>query len=200
MACTPQNTIDSIGSTDASRIGLLLVKIREAGLMGLFLVEIERRPDERGYFARTFCEREFSAAGLPVRFVQCSVSVNIRKGTVRGLHFQRAPSPEGKLVTCARGRIFDVAVDIRPGSPTYCHWAGFELNEEDKTLLYIPPGVAHGFQTLEDEAVVFYQMTEFYRPDLSDGVRWDDPGFAIRWPLAATVISEKDRSLPDFVK
>ena len=93
MACTPQNTIDSIGSTDASRIGLLLVKIREAGLMGLFLVEIERRPDERGYFARTFCEREFSAAGLPVRFVQCSVSVNIRKGTVRGMHFQKAPSP-----------------------------------------------------------------------------------------------------------
>jgi dTDP-4-dehydrorhamnose 3,5-epimerase len=177
---------------------LSLVKIREAGLPGLFVVDIERRPDERGYFARTFCAREFSAAGLPDQFVQSSVSVNSKKGTVRGLHFQRAPSSEGKLVSCIRGRIFDVAVDIRPGSPTYRRWAGFELDEESKRLLYIPPGVAHGFQTLEDEAVVSYQMTDFYRPDLSGGVRWNDPAFAIRWPLAATVISEKDRSLPDF--
>ena len=176
------------------------MKIREAGLPGLFVVDIERRPDERGYFARTLCEREFSAAGLPVRFVQSSVSVSSRKGTVRGLHFQKAPSSEGKLVTCVRGRIFDVAVDIRPGSPTYSRWASFELDEESKSLVYIPPGVAHGFQTLEDETVVSYQMTDFYRPDLSDGVRWDDPAFAIRWPLAATVISEKDRSLPDFEK
>jgi dTDP-4-dehydrorhamnose 3,5-epimerase len=174
------------------------VKIREAGLPGLFLVELERRPDERGYFARTFCAREFAAAGLPAQFVQCSVSVNVRKGTVRGLHFQRATSSEGKLITCVRGRIFDVAVDIRPHSPTRRRWAGFELNEENKTLLYIPPGVAHGFQTLEDDCVVSYQMTDFYRPDLSDGVRWDDPAFAIRWPLPATVVSEKDRALPDF--
>jgi dTDP-4-dehydrorhamnose 3,5-epimerase len=179
---------------------LSLVKIREAGLPGLFLVEIDRLVDERGYFARTFCENEFSAAGLPHRFVQSSLSVNAKKGTVRGLHFQKAPSSEAKLVTCVRGRIFDVALDIRPGSPTYCHWAAFELGEENKRLLYIPPGMAHGFQTLEDDAVVSYQMTDFYRPDLSDGVRWDDPAFAIRWPLAATVMSEKDRSLPDFAK
>jgi dTDP-4-dehydrorhamnose 3,5-epimerase len=179
---------------------LSLVKIREAGLPGLFLVELDRLVDERGYFARTFCEREFSAAGLPHQFVQSSVSVNSKKGTVRGLHFQKAPSSEGKLVTCVRGRIFDVALDIRPGSPTYCRWAAFELEEENKRLLYIPPGMAHGFQTLEDEAVVSYQMTDFYRPDLSDGVRWDDPAFAIRWPLAPTVMSEKDRSLPDFAK
>ncbi len=176
------------------------MKIRAAGLPGLFVVEIEPRPDERGYFARTFCAREFSAAGLPDRFVQSSVSVNIRRGTVRGLHFQKAPSNEGKLVTCARGRIFDVVVDIRRGSPTYCQWAGFELNEDDKTLLYVPPGMAHGFQTLEDHVVVSYQMTDFYEADLSDGVRWDDPAFAIRWPLAATVMSDKDRSLPAFVK
>ena len=174
------------------------MKIREAGFPGLFLVEIERRSDERGYFARTFCAREFSAAGLPHQFVQSSVSVNSRKGTVRGLHFQKAPSAEGKLVTCIRGRIFDVVVDIRPGSPTYRRWAWFDLSEEDKTLLYVPPGVAHGFQTLEDEAVVSYHMTDFYQSELSDGVRWDDPVFAIRWPLAATVISRKDRSLRDF--
>jgi dTDP-4-dehydrorhamnose 3,5-epimerase len=177
---------------------LSLVKIREAGLRGLFLVEIEPRLDERGYFARTFCAHEFSAAGLPDRFVQSSVSVNTRKGTVRGLHFQKAPSNEGKLVTCVRGRIFDVAVDIRPESPTYRQWASFELEEEAKTLLYLPPGMAHGFQTLEDDVVVSYQMTDFHQPELSDGVRWDDPAFAIRWPLAATVMSEKDRSLPEF--
>jgi dTDP-4-dehydrorhamnose 3,5-epimerase len=176
------------------------VIIREAGIPGLFLVDIERRPDERGYFARTFCAREFSAAGLPQQFVQSSVSFNSRKGTVRGLHFQRAPSSEGKLVTCVRGRIFDVALDIRPGSPTYSRWAGFELDEENKTSLYIPPGLAHGFQTLMDDSVVSYQMTDFYRPDLSAGIRWDDPAFAIRWPLAATVISEMDRSLPDFAR
>jgi len=176
------------------------VKIRAAGLPGLFLVEIERRADERGYFARTFCAREFSAAGLPDRFVQSSVSVNIKKGTLRGLHFQRAPSSEGKLVTCARGRIFDVAVDLRPASATYCQWTAFELNEENKTLLYIPPGIAHGFQTLEDEVVVSYLMTDFYQPDLSDGVRWDDAAFAVRWPLPVTVMSKDDRSRPDFVK
>ena len=176
------------------------MKIRETDLPGLFVVDIETRSDERGYFARTFCAQEFSAAGLPVRFVQSSVSVNSKKGTVRGLHFQKAPSNEGKLVTCIRGRIFDVAVDIRPGSPMYCRWVGFELDEDAKRSLYIPPGVAHGFQTLEDDAVVSYQMTDFYRPDLSDGVRWNDPAFGVRWPIAATVMSEKDRALPDFAK
>jgi dTDP-4-dehydrorhamnose 3,5-epimerase len=177
---------------------LSLVKIRETGLTGLSVVEIEPRRDERGYFARVFCAREFPAAGLPDRFVQSSLSVSTRKGTVRGMHFQRAPSKEGKLVTCIRGRIFDVAVDLRPDSPTYCQWAGFELSEETKNLLYVPPGMAHGFQTLEDDVVVSYQMTDFHQPELSDGVRWDDPAFAIRWPLAATVVSERDRSLPDF--
>ncbi len=175
------------------------MRIRETGFTGLFLLDIEPRSDERGYFARTFCAREFSAAGLPTQFVQCNVSVNRRRGTVRGMHFQRDPSPEGKLVTCTRGRIYDVVIDIRRGSPTFCKWAGFELSEENKTLLYIPPGFAHGFQTLVDETDVFYQMTEFYQPELADGVRFDDPAFAISWPLPVSTISEKDRLLPDFV-
>ncbi len=175
------------------------MRIRETGFTGLFLLNIEPRSDERGYFARTFCAREFAAAGLPTQFVQCNVSVNRHRGTVRGMHFQRDPSPEGKLVTCTRGRIYDVVIDIRRGSPTFCKWAGFELSEENKTLLYIPPGFAHGFQTLVDETDVFYQMTEFYQPELADGVRFDDPAFAISWPLPVSTISEKDRSLPDFV-
>ncbi len=175
------------------------MRIRETGFTGLFLLDIEPRSDERGYFARTFCAREFSAAGLPTQFVQCNVSVNRRRGTVRGMHFQRDPSPEGKLVTCTRGRIYDVVIDIRRGSSTFRKWAGFELSEENKTLLYIPPGFAHGFQTLVDETDVFYQMTEFYQPELADGVRFDDPAFAISWPLPVSTISEKDRLLPDFV-
>jgi dTDP-4-dehydrorhamnose 3,5-epimerase len=175
------------------------VRIRETELGGLFVLDLDQRSDERGYFARTFCAQEFATAGLPTHFVQCNVSVNHRKGTLRGMHFQRAPSPEGKLVTCTRGRIYDVVVDIRRDSPSFRKWAGFELSEKNKTLLYIPPGFAHGFQTLEDETDVFYQMTEFYRPELADGVRWDDPAFAISWPLPVSTISEKDRSLPDFV-
>ena len=175
------------------------MRIRETGFRGLFVLDLDQHSDERGYFARTFCAQEFAAAGLPTQFVQCNVSVNDRKGTLRGMHFQRAPSPEGKLVTCTRGRIYDVVIDIRRDSPTFCKWAGFELSEKNKTLLYIPPGFAHGFQTLEDQTDVFYQMTEFYRPELADGVRWDDPAFAISWPLPVSTISEKDRSLPDFV-
>lgn len=175
------------------------MRIRETELGGLFVLDLDQRSDERGYFARTFCAQEFATEGLPTHFVQCSVSVNHRKGTLRGMHFQRAPSPEGKLVTCTRGRIYDVVVDIRRDSPSFRKWSGFELSEKNKTLLYIPPGFAHGFQTLEDETDVFYQMTEFYRPELADGVRWDDPAFAISWPLPVSTISEKDRSLPDFV-
>jgi dTDP-4-dehydrorhamnose 3,5-epimerase len=171
------------------------VKIREAGLPGLFLIDIERKSDERGYFARTFCEREFSAAGLPGRFVQCNVSVNDGKGTLRGMHFQREPSPEGKLVTCTRGRIFDVAVDIRRDSPSYRKWVSFELSEENKSLVYIPPGFAHGFQTLVNGSDVFYQMTEFYDPQLASGFRWDDPACGIAWPVAEKIVSEKDRAL-----
>lgn len=175
------------------------MRIREADFRGLFVLDLEQRSDERGYFARTFCAQEFAAAGLPTQFVQCNVSVNHRTGTLRGMHFQRAPSPEGKLVTCTRGRIYDVVIDIRRDSPSFRKWAGFELSEKNKTLLYISPGFAHGFQTLEDQTDVFYQMTEFYRPELADGVRWDDPAFAISWPLPVSTISEKDRSLPDFV-
>jgi dTDP-4-dehydrorhamnose 3,5-epimerase len=167
-------------------------------LRGLFVLEIEPRVDERGYFARTFCAREFAEAGLPTLFVQSNLSVNSRKGTLRGMHFQRAPAAEGKLVTCARGRIHDVVVDIRRNSPTYGKWAAFDLSQENRRLLYIPPGFAHGFQTLEDETDVLYQMTEFYRPEMAGGFRWNDMAFAIKWPLSDMIVSEKDRAFADF--
>lgn len=174
--------------------------IHATNLAGLFTLKIEPKADDRGYLARTFCAREFAAAGLPVEFVQCNVSVNLKQGTLRGMHYQREPSPEGKLVSCVRGHIFDVALDLRVDSATYCHWAGFELSEKNGDLLYIPPGFAHGFQTLVDDCAVFYQMTEYYCPELSAGVRWNDPAFGIDWPLSSLIMSERDRSFPNFRK
>jgi dTDP-4-dehydrorhamnose 3,5-epimerase len=176
------------------------MKIKETDLPGVFLVEVVPISDDRGSFARTYCEKEFRTAGLPTRFVQSNVSFNRKKGTLRGMHFQRDPHPEGKLVSCFRGKIFDVALDLRPSSPTFLRWAGFELSEGNNRLLYIPPGFAHGFQTLEDDSAVSYQMTEFYYPELAGGVRWDDPAFSLRWPLDEKIISPRDRSFPDFKK
>jgi dTDP-4-dehydrorhamnose 3,5-epimerase len=174
------------------------VKFHGTTLGGVILVEVVPQADERGYFARTFCEKEFPAAGLPAHFVQNNISYNKKRGTLRGMHFQKEPHPEGKLVSCPRGKIFDVALDLRPSSPTFRQWAGFELSEENHSLLYIPPGFAHGFQTLEDDSVVSYQMTEFHFPELSGGVRWDDPAFAIQWPVEEKILSPRDRSFPDF--
>jgi dTDP-4-dehydrorhamnose 3,5-epimerase len=170
----------------------------EGTIAGAFLVEMERREDARGYFARVFCEQEFESHGLPVRMRQASVSRNARAGTVRGMHFQWPPSVEAKLVRCERGRIFDVIVDLRPASPTYLQHLAIELSMDAATMLYMPAGVAHGFQTLVDDSVVHYQMTDFYAPRLADGVRWNDPAFGIRWPLPAAVIADRDRSYPDF--
>jgi dTDP-4-dehydrorhamnose 3,5-epimerase len=163
-----------------------------------WLIEIAPVKDERGAFARTFCEREFAAHGLEVRFVQHSLSSNTRKGTLRGMHFQRAPHEEVKLVRCVRGAIWDVILDLRPASPTYLQWQGFELNAANGLQLYIPNGFAHGFQTLEDDSEVFYLISQFYTPDAASGVRHDDPRFAIDWPLPVSVISERDRNWPDF--
>jgi dTDP-4-dehydrorhamnose 3,5-epimerase len=169
------------------------------GVRGAALVLPQRLQDERGFFARVYCGREFDAAGLPSGFVQSSVSYNARRGTVRGMHFQWPPSREGKLVRCVRGALVDVLVDLRPGSPTFLRHAAVRLDEEGRTAVYIPHGVAHGFQTLVDHTEVLYSMTDWYAPDLAGGFRWDDAAFGIDWPIREqVVISARDAAYPDF--
>jgi dTDP-4-dehydrorhamnose 3,5-epimerase len=168
------------------------------GLEGAFLVHLDRREDERGFFARSFCQNEFAAHGLPPVFVQCNVSFNRTRGTLRGMHFQRNPRPESKLVRCTMGAALDVIIDLRKDSPTYCRWQSFELTAENRRAAYVPTGFAHGFQTLVDGVELFYQMTEFYVPELADGLRWDDPAFGITWPVSNPILSERDRSYSDF--
>jgi dTDP-4-dehydrorhamnose 3,5-epimerase len=165
---------------------------------GAALVRIEPNRDARGFFARAFCVDEFSAAGLPTQLVQASVSYNERAATVRGMHFQWPPSQEGKLVRCIRGRLYDVLLDLRPRSPTYLQHLAVTLDEDNHDAVFIPPGIAHGFQTLLPRTEIWYQMTDRYVPELAAGVRWNDPAFAIRWPLPESVISERDASYPDF--
>lgn len=162
------------------------------------IVDVEPHVDGRGLFARTFCEAEFAAAGLPTRFVQSSVSFNTRRGTLRGLHYQAPPKPEAKLVRCTRGAIHDVVVDLRPSSASFLRWISLELTAENRRALYIPEGCAHGFQTLTDDAEVLYMMTEFYAPELARGVRWNDPIFGVEWPIADATLSERDTTYPDF--
>jgi len=174
----------------------MLFEALEVG--GASLVRLERRTDPRGYFVRTFCAREFADHGLPEAFVQASLSFNEHKGTVRGLHFQWPPSREGKLVRCIRGALLDVLLDLRPASPSYLKHCALELTQENGDAVYIPPGVAHGFQTLAARTEVLYQMTDFFAPELSTGVRWNDEAFGIRWPLPDIVISEKDAACPPF--
>jgi dTDP-4-dehydrorhamnose 3,5-epimerase len=170
----------------------------ETALPGAVVIELERVADERGFFARSFCAREFAAHGLDARVAQCNISFNRVKGTLRGLHFQRPPHAEAKLVRCTAGRVYDVIVDLRPDSPAFCRHVAIELSARNRTMLYVPQGVAHGFQTLEDESEVFYQMSAPYERDAAAGVRWDDAAFAIAWPLAVSVVSARDRSYPDF--
>jgi dTDP-4-dehydrorhamnose 3,5-epimerase len=169
-----------------------------AALEGAFLLHLEPRADERGFFARSFCQEEFAAHGLPAAFVQCNVSFNRARGVLRGMHFQREPRPEGKLVRCTMGAAVDVIVDLRKDSSTFCRWQSFEITAENRRAVYVPPGFAHGFQTLVDGVELLYQMTEFYVPGLAAGVRWDDPAFGIEWPVANPILSERDRSYPDF--
>jgi dTDP-4-dehydrorhamnose 3,5-epimerase len=171
---------------------------RETPLPGAWLLEPERIEDERGFFARTFCRDEFAKRGLDPTVAQCSLSYNDRKGTLRGLHFQIAPHEEVKLVRVTHGAIWDVIVDLRPHSPTFKQHFSVVLLEEEGNQLYIPKGMAHGFQTLENSTEVFYQISGPYAPESARGYRWDDPAFAIPWPEAVTVISEKDRQLPLF--
>lgn len=165
---------------------------------GAASIRMERRIDPRGFFARTFCVEEFAAHGLPVEFAQASISYNERRGTVRGLHFQWPPSREGKLVRCIRGRLLDVLLDLRPESAYYLRHLAVELDDDSREALFIPHGVAHGFQTLADRTEVLYQMTDVFAPELGAGLRWNDRAFAIAWPLPAVAISERDAQFPDF--
>jgi dTDP-4-dehydrorhamnose 3,5-epimerase len=165
---------------------------------GAFEIRPELIHDERGWFARTWCQREFESHGLNHRIAQCNISFNARKGTLRGMHYQVGEHAEAKLVRCTKGSIFDVALDIRPGSPTFKKWAAAVLTADARNMLHIPGGCAHGFLTLEDETEVFYQMSEFYNPESGRGVRWDDPAFGIEWPAHVEVISDRDRIYPNF--
>jgi dTDP-4-dehydrorhamnose 3,5-epimerase len=170
----------------------------ETKLSGVFEIRLEPQFDERGLFARSWCQKEFEEHGLNPRLVQCNVSFNVKMGTLRGMHYQEAPSAETKLVRCTQGAIYDVALDLRPNSPTFKQWVATVLNGVNRRMLYIPEGCAHGFLTLEDQTEVFYQMSEFYHPEASRGVRWDDPLFHINWPTQIEVISQRDRTYPDF--
>jgi len=170
----------------------------ETPLAGAYLVETDLHGDNRGSFYRSFCSREFAARGLSGSFVQCNISRNKLRGTLRGMHFQAEPAAEAKLVRCIRGAAYDVIVDLRRGSTSFRRWFGAELTESNAIALYVPAGFAHGFQTLADDTDLLYQMTEFYAPDLARGVNWKDPAFGISWPLDVSVISDRDRGLALF--
>jgi dTDP-4-dehydrorhamnose 3,5-epimerase len=156
--------------------------------------------DERGFFARSFCQKEFEEHGLNPCIVQCNISYNKKKGTLRGMHYQVAPHEEAKIVSCIRGAIYDVIIDLRPNSSTYCQWFAMELSSENYKMLYIPEGFAHGFQTLEYNTTVFYQIAEFYHPKSAKGIRWNDSAFQIKWPISDWIISKKDRDYASFKK
>jgi dTDP-4-dehydrorhamnose 3,5-epimerase len=172
------------------------VKFQETNLPGVWLIDIELREDERGFLARTYCDKEFAEHGLNTRWPQCNLTLTKARGMIRGMHFQADPKPEIKLIRCAAGAIFDLLVDVRRGSPTFGKWRGFELTAQNRRMLYVPGGIAHGFQCLEDNCEVFYQMSEFYYPDLARGLRWNDPQVGISWPVPNPLVSERDRNLP----
>lgn len=174
------------------------MKFLPTPLAGAYVVELEPLQDERGFFARSFCQDEFRAHGLEPVIAQCNVSFNRKRGTLRGLHYQAEPHAEAKLVRCTRGAIWDVIVDLRKGSATARKWYAIELTPDNRRALYIPKGFAHGFQTLADDTEVLYQMSEFYHPESARGVRWDDRTLAIQWPIKEAVISPRDRAFPIF--
>jgi dTDP-4-dehydrorhamnose 3,5-epimerase len=174
------------------------MKFTETRLKGAYIVEIEKMTDERGFFARSWCQKEFEAQGLAPDVVQTNVSYNMKKGTVRGMHYQISPYEETKLVRCTRGAILDVIIDLRPDSTTYKKWFGLELTADNYKMLFVPEKFGHGFQVLADDTEVTYQVSQFYTPGAEKGIRWDDPAFAIDWPFPVTVISEKDNNWPYF--
>ena len=172
---------------------------KETKLPGAFIIEIQRLEDDRGFFGRFFCRNEFGGQGLNPDVAQCSISFNRDTGTLRGMHYQEAPHAEDKLVRCTRGSLYDVIVDLRKESPTFKQWIALELTGENRLMLYVPKGFAHGFQTLTDNTEVMYQMSEFYHPETARGVRWNDPSFGIQWPMGdRMILSDKDRDWPDY--
>jgi len=172
---------------------------KETKLKGSYIVEIEMIGDERGFFGRSWCEKEFSDHGLETNLKQLNVSYSAAKGTLRGLHYQKSPYQEAKLVRCVRGSIFDVIIDLRPDSETYKQWFGVELSEKNRKSIYVPNDFAHGFLTLEDNCEINYGVTEYYTPEYEEAVRWDDPSFDIKWPIKPTVITERDQNISNFV-
>lgn len=176
------------------------MKFFETPLKGAFVIDIELRRDVRGFFARAWCTKEFSDHGLNSKFVQANLAGSVRRGTTRGLHYQVAPCEEAKLVRCTKGAIFDVIVDVRPGSPTEGDWYGAELTADSRRMVFVPEGFAHGYQTLTDDTEVFYQVSQEYSPEQERGIRWDDAGIGVAWPIVdGVVVSDKDRNWPDYV-
>lgn len=174
------------------------MKFLETPIQGVYIIEPELLSDQRGFFARIYCQQEFLDHGLNPNFVQDSISFNKKKGTLRGMHYQKKPFEEDKVIRCTKGTIFDVVIDLRPSSSTFKQWSGIELTEDNRKMLYVPKGCAHGFQTLRDSTEVFYQISAVYDPASSSGIRWDDPHFQIQWPLEVNMISERDTMYPDF--
>lgn len=174
------------------------MKFNQTPLSGAYLIEIEPHEDERGYFARTWCREEFLKHQLNTTIAQCSISYNRKKGTLRGVHYQVKPFEEAKVVACINGAIYDLIVDLRPASETFQRWFAVELSAEKKNMLYVPEGFAHGFQTLEDDCEIFYQISEEHQPEYARGIRFDDPAFGFQWPIGERLISERDRTFPDF--
>jgi dTDP-4-dehydrorhamnose 3,5-epimerase len=170
----------------------------QTALRDAYIVEPEKHADDRGFFARTWCQQEFRDHGLDADLAQCNLSFNHKRGTLRGMHWQQPPFAETKLVRCSQGAIYDVIVDLRSDSPTYGQWVGVELTAENSRALYVPQGFAHGFQTLSDRAEVFYQMSSFYQPGAAQGFRWNDPAFQIDWPEPVTVMSDRDRTYDNY--
>ena len=176
------------------------MKFIETELRGAFIIEPERIEDERGFFARVWCQKELKAAGLDTRQAQCNMSFNKYKNTIRGMHYQKSPHEEIKIVRCINGAIYDIIIDLRPNSPTYMKWRGFDLTQENRRMLYIPKGFAHGYQTLDNETEIFYQVSEFYSPKAEHGIRWDDAAFSIKWrPYEKLIISEKDKHWDNYL-
>lgn len=171
---------------------------QETHLRGAYIIDIEKREDQRGFFARSWCQREFEEQGLSAQIVQANIAYNRLRGTLRGMHYQHPPYAEIKLIRCTRGAIYDVIVDLRPDSPTYCQWIGVELTAANYRMLYVPEGFAHGYQTLADDVEVVYQVSQFYTPGAEGGARYNDPAFGIEWPVEVSLISDKDRTWADF--
>jgi len=176
------------------------LQFKETKLSGAYIIDLDTLEDERGFFARAFCQKEFEENGLRSNIAQCNLSFNHKKGTLRGMHYQVKPYEEVKMVRCTQGKILDVIIDLRKDSATYKKWIGVELTAENNRMLYVPEGFAHGYQTLEDNSVVYYQVTEFYQPGSERGIRWNDPAFNIDWPLEISFISDKDNSHPDYTE